>query len=248
MSDTVISRMLSIPAPLYQKLTSYTMKKYGDKPESRTVLNYVMKLLKYLPDRHIYIADMKTYLRFITDIFSLDVEKVPFNFREDEWRLINTMRLEYRIATSNCIRLLFAALMYQDADISIPLKDIFSHLLSDTNDYQYSVTMTGETARLVSDLRKKLNISFDNFFRASHFFYASPVPSRLVISENHPVSVHNMSLSSAPVPGIKKTTMRGSLSMKNFLFQKRDVTKKSIGLIINNVLYSFCNDSREMTT
>lgn len=225
--------LVKLSAPLLKAYSSYCDIR-SFKPFYRKTLDCIHSDLPNFLEKKIYFSTFDEFISIINFIFSKNTKKINISFNNKENEYLNNIIHKYNIERSKFYSLYLCSLFFTTGKYSVDITDFLSNLLSDILYYQYEATVTKHVYKMYLDFHKKnINFSITNLIRAAHFYYRHVAPNDLVIIESNHLSIKNNSTKG------KKITVRGNFALKNYIFNLKENTGKSINCIVNNMAYQF---------
>lgn len=230
---------ITLSKPLLDAYGRYCGGVFPDGPFSRKTLGVTHRLLPRFADGSVYVSSFGDYLRLIAFAFSKENTPVPVYFNGREAELLDALTERYNAGRSNLYSLFLCSMLFSSGTRCIRLKDFFSYFLSDRLDYSYPLLITSDIYKLYSgDCGKQTGLRLTALIRAACFYYQNIAPGELLVAESKSVTVDNKST------GWKKFYARGSPEFKNYLFELKRDTGKTINCIVNCAAYQFLSAVR----
>jgi hypothetical protein len=191
-------------------------------------------------EKSIYISSFEEYIRLISFIYSKDNSLTHIRINEPDFAKIELILNSHNIKLSKFYALFLSSFLFTSGTFRIRIKDFLSYFMSDNKlDYSYQLVITHDIYKLYTNIcRKQTNLPFSSLIRAALFYYQNIAPDDLHITESKSVTVTN------DTTGWKKFFIRGSLTFKDYLFELKQKTGKTINCIANNATYQFLSAMR----
>jgi hypothetical protein len=230
---------LTLPQPLIAEWTRYCANRFPDGPFKPATLAAIHTQLPGFNNKILSVSSFTDYLRLISFVYAKDNRQVFISFNDTELDMLRAVTNTYAMERSKTYSLFLCSFMFASGKFSIPVEDFLSYFSLNKSDYGYQLLITGDIHKLYADTNREYGrLPLTAIIRAAHFYYRNIDPGKLRVTESREVTVTNSST------GWKKFYIRGSFEFKNYLFDLKQETGKTINCIVNNAAFQFLSSMR----
>jgi hypothetical protein len=236
-TEPAVFRKFFLPIALYERFENFTRTTWGMRPFDRNQFDLMNGTLENFEKANIRLSsNIDDFKIFLNTTFSTRTASYSFYLRKSDLMKINAIRYRFSIGPANALKLIMCYYLYQSGTFNISPADLVSSFMLG-QEYKYPVLLSKEISDLYEyTMNRENELCKTMYIRAAQFYYTYLSPEISELLEGPMFRVDNQ------CTGWKKFMIQGGPRLKAYVSRMKKETGKPIGLIINNILYSFLNE------
>jgi hypothetical protein len=222
---------------LLDKIKAYAASRGEKTFKARVLVDLLMAKVPVFNQEAVYLPSRTAYQEYLATVFSRRTESVILCFTSDKWEQVNALQNRLAVSSGDLIRLAVGSYLYPSGLYALSLTELSEVFAAERRSYQYNLVLTRPVMDLLSRLEgSSLPVNREVIIRAAHHYYASGIGT-----EPPPVNekLHRID---SETTGWSRITVSGSQAMKQYYFNEKKRTGKTLATLISHTLYSFLGE------